>query len=241
MVQPLYEQVKEHILDRLDAGLWRASDRVPSENELVAELGVSRMTANRALRELTDEGYLVRVPGVGTFVADLRAASHPLEVRNVAEEIRSRNHVHRADVKTLTAKPATRKLADLLQIDAGETVFQSVVVHSENGVPIQIENRHVTAALAPGYLDADFSRVTPSEFLNAVAPLQESEHVVRATMPTARQARWLEIDGSEPCLFIHRRTWAKGRPMSVAELHHPGSRYELTGRFRPPNAGETNK
>ncbi len=241
MVQPLYEQVKEHILDRLDAGLWRSSDRVPSENELVAELGVSRMTANRALRELTEEGYLVRVPGVGTFVAEPRAASHPLEVRNVADEIRSRNHTHRAEVRKLAARPASRKLADLLQIEVGDPVFQSVIVHYENGVPIQIENRHVTAALAAGYLDADFTRQTPSEFLNKVAPLQESEHVVRAALPTARQAAWLEIDPTEPCLVIHRRTWAKGRPMSVAELLHPGSRYELSGRFTPNHVGEPNK
>lgn len=241
MVQPLYEKVKEHILDRLDAGLWRSSDRVPSENELVAELGVSRMTANRALRELTEEGYLVRVPGVGTFVAEPRTASHPLEVRDVADEIRSRNHTHRAVVRKLVARSATRRLAELLQIEVGGALFQSVIIHFEDRVPIQIENRHVTAALAPGYLDADFTRQTPSEFLNKVVPLQESEHVVRAALPTARQAAWLDIDPTEPCLVIDCRTWAKGQPMSVAELLHPGSRYELSGRLTPNPFGESNE
>ena len=233
MVQPLYEQVKAHVLERIEAGEWRASDRVPSENELVTEFGVSRMTANRALRELTDEGYLVRVPGVGTFVAKLRANSHPLEVHNVADEIRSRNHVHEAELKTLVEKPATRELAMQLQIPVGDPVFQSIIVHSENGVPIQVENRHVAAACAPGYLEADFTRHTPSEYLSSIAPLQESEHVVRAVRPSARLARWLKIERDEPCLLIKRRTWARGRPMSVAQLHHPGSRYELSGRFRP--------
>jgi GntR family histidine utilization transcriptional repressor len=239
MVQPLYEQVKTHILDRLESGTWRSADRVPSENELVAELGVSRMTANRALRELTEEGYLIRVPGVGTFVAEQRANSHPLEVRNVADEIRARNHVHQSEVKTLVEKPATQKLADQLHIRVGDPVYQSVIVHLENGVPIQLEDRHVTAARAPGYLDSDYTRVTPSEVLNQIAPLQESEHVVRAIQPTRRQARWLQIDDGEPCLLINRRTWSKGKPMSVAQLHHPGSRYELCGRFRPEDSEES--
>lgn len=238
MVQPLYEQVKTSILERIEAGSLRSADRVPSENELVTELGVSRMTANRALRELTDEGYLVRVPGVGTFVADLRANSHPLEVHNVADEIRARRHAHRADVKTLVEKRATRELAAQLQISEGEPVFQSVIVHHENDLPIQVEDRHVAATRAPDYLKADFTRHTPSEYLTSIAPLQEAEHVVRAVRPSLQIARWLRIDRNEPCLLINRRTWARGRPMSIAQLHHPGSRYELSGRFRPESTEE---
>ncbi|MEE3236154.1 MAG: GntR family transcriptional regulator, partial [Pseudomonadota bacterium] len=79
---PRYRQLKELIIRRISTGELKTRDRVPSENELVDSTGVSRMTANRALRELTDEGYVERVAGVGTFVADLKAASHVLEVRN---------------------------------------------------------------------------------------------------------------------------------------------------------------
>jgi len=62
-----YLQVKHFVLERISAGALRAGQRVPSENELVRELDVSRMTANRALRELAADGVLVRVAGVGTF------------------------------------------------------------------------------------------------------------------------------------------------------------------------------
>ncbi|MGY8794453.1 MAG: GntR family transcriptional regulator, partial [Woeseiales bacterium] len=53
---PRYRQVKELIIRRISNGELRPRDRVPSENELVDSTGVSRMTANRALRELNDEG-----------------------------------------------------------------------------------------------------------------------------------------------------------------------------------------
>ena len=77
-LQPLYLQVKRHILDNIGSGKWSASMRVPSENDIVKSFGVSRMTANRALRELRDEGVLVRIAGVGSFVADLAFRTHKI-------------------------------------------------------------------------------------------------------------------------------------------------------------------
>ena len=71
---PFYEKVKQAISHKISAGEWRPHDRIPSEAELVAQFGFSRMTINRALRELTDEGWLVRLQGVGTFVAEPKAS-----------------------------------------------------------------------------------------------------------------------------------------------------------------------
>ena len=73
--QPLYARVKEHILDNIRSGAWEAGRRVPSENELVESFGISRMTANRALRELQADGLVQRVQGVGTFAAPLHRVS----------------------------------------------------------------------------------------------------------------------------------------------------------------------
>jgi DNA-binding GntR family transcriptional regulator len=72
---------------------------VPSENELAGHFRISRMTANRALNELTAGGFLARVPGVGTFVKEPRARSSLLELRNIAEEIGARGHTHSAEFR----------------------------------------------------------------------------------------------------------------------------------------------
>ena len=89
---PFYEKVKQAISEKIHSGVWRPHDRIPSEAELVAQFGFSRMTINRALRELTDEGRLVRLQGVGTFVAEPKGQSALFEVRSIAEEITSRHH-----------------------------------------------------------------------------------------------------------------------------------------------------
>lgn len=98
---PFYEKVKQAISEKIHSGVWRPHDRIPSEAELVAQFGFSRMTINRALRELTDEGLLVRLQGVGTFVAEPKGQSALFEVRSIAAEIVARHHQHRCEVPCL--------------------------------------------------------------------------------------------------------------------------------------------
>ena len=232
--KPRYQQLKEQIISRISSGDLRPLDRVPSEHELVGSTGVSRMTANRALRELNDEGYVNRVAGVGTFVADLKAASHVLEVRNIADEIQFRGHEHRATVLDLEALRVEPDIADLLHVSAGSKASHVILVHFENDIPIQVEDRYVTIDFAADFLDQDFSTVTPSAYLSTISPLQEAEHVARAKMPGSRIGQLLAMEADEPCLVVTRRTWVHARPVSFARLFHPGGRFELTGRYRPP-------
>jgi GntR family histidine utilization transcriptional repressor len=232
-LQPLYLQVKRHILDNIGSGKWGASARVPSENDIVKSFGVSRMTANRALRELSDEGILVRVAGVGSFVAEPHAHAHPLEIRGIAEEIRRRGHVHRAEIVSLERIRASAELAGDFGIAPRSDLYCSVMVHFENGRPLQLEDRYVLPKLAPDYLKVDFTQTTPHDYLIKVAPLQEAEHQLRAVMPDERTRKLLTMKRDEPCLLMIRRTWAAGQIASVARLYYPGSRYEMSGRFRP--------
>jgi GntR family transcriptional regulator, histidine utilization repressor len=228
-----YRQVKHYILEQIAGGTLAAGARVPSENELTRTLTVSRMTANRALRELAADGVLVRVAGVGTFVAEQRVHAHPLEVRNIADEIRARGHAHRVRVLALERVCATRELAERCGVKAGTALDHSLLTHFEDGSPLQVEERYVNPQVAPGYLSNDFTRVTPHEFLIRVAPLQRAEHTVRAVLPERRIRRLLRIEPEEACLLILRRTYSNGRIASVADLYHPGSRYELTATCQP--------
>jgi GntR family transcriptional regulator, histidine utilization repressor len=228
-----YQKVKHFILDRIAAGSLRAGERVPSENELTRTLTVSRMTANRALRELAEDGVLVRVAGVGTFVAEQRVHAHPLEVRNIADEIRARGHEHRLKVVALESVAASRELAERFVLRPGAPLDYSLLTHFEDGAPLQVEERYVNPLAAPGYLRNDFTRTTPHEFLVRVAPLQRAEHTVRALLPERRIRRLLKLEAGEPCLLIMRRTFSQGRVASIADLYHPGSRYELAANCQP--------
>ena len=90
---PAYEQVKAWTRGHIASGRWRPGDPVPSEAALMERFGVSRMTVNRALRELAAEGLVHRVQGSGTTVAQLHRISSRLTIRDIHEEEIGRAHV----------------------------------------------------------------------------------------------------------------------------------------------------
>ncbi|MBF0530492.1 MAG: histidine utilization repressor [Deltaproteobacteria bacterium] len=232
---PRYQQVKNYIIEGIGSGKWAAGARVPSEAEIVKALGVSRMTVNRALRELTTSGRLVRLPGVGTFVA-APAAPHSslLEIKSIDDEIAERGMSHVSEVLLLAAETASVDLARGMEMEPGAKVFHSIILHRENGLAIQLEDRHVNPLLARDYLSQDFTKTTPSKYLFSLSSLSEAEHIITAIIPDKKIRKLLEMGLNEPCLVLHRRTWSEGLVATKAKFFHPASRYMLGGRFKPP-------
>lgn len=173
---PLYEKVKTYILSNIEDGTWQSEDRIPSENEIVAMFQVSRMTVNRALRELSAAGVLNRIAGVGTFVAPIKAQTGILEVNNIAAEILQRGHRHHSEVVSLRRVRATSEMKHAFEDKSLTTLFHSVIVHFENGRRVQVEERHVNPVIVPLYDRQDFTRVTAYDYLGGVTPATELEH-----------------------------------------------------------------
>lgn len=228
-----YARVKQHLKDGLAAGRWAPGELMPSEAELVAEFGVSRMTVNRALRELQAEGLVQRSQGVGTFAAPLHRVSSTLTIHDLHDEIVARGHQHRAVVHLQQQEAAPAALAAQLGLAPGSAVFHTLIVHLENGRPLQCEDRYVNPAEAPAYLQADFSAVTPTQFLFQHTALWRAQYTVEAQQPTAQEARLLGIAPDAPCLVMLRRTFSRRGPITLARLVHPGALYSLQGEFQP--------
>jgi GntR family histidine utilization transcriptional repressor len=229
---PAYEQVKAWVKRHIASGEWKPGDPVPSEAAFMQQFGVSRMTVNRALRELAAEGLVTRVQGSGTRVAQLHRISSRLTIRDIHEEVVERGHEHTTRVLQAGKEKARADLALSLGLRTGATAFHTVLVHYENGVPIQYEDRYVNPAAAPRYLETDFTRTSPTLHLLQHAPLTEASYSIEACLPTAGEARELSIKRSEPCLVMMRRTVSGGHVASVARLVYPGTRYSFAGQFQ---------
>jgi GntR family transcriptional regulator, histidine utilization repressor len=228
-----YARVKQHLKDELARGRWPPGALMPSEAALVAQFGVSRMTVNRALRELQADGLVERLQGVGTFAAELHRVSSGLTIRDLHDDIVARGHRHRAEVHVQQAEPAGGALAAQLAVAPGATVFHTLIVHRENGVPIQCEDRYVNPACAPEYLSVDFGRTTPTQYLFEVTALWRAQYSIEAALPTTQEAQLLRIRRADPCLIVVRRTFTREAPITLGRLVHPGSRYVLEGEFEP--------
>lgn len=224
---PLYQQIQQHLLEKIQSGAWPIDHQIPPEEQLARDFGVSRMTANKAIRDLVQQGYLTRQAGLGTFVTDRKAESSLVEVHNIADEVRSRGHAYSSDLLRSEAIAADDEVALRLGVRLGSQVFHTLIVHRENGVPIQLEDRFVNPRWVPDYLKTDFSLHTPNEVLVAACPIAHVEHVVEAVLVDADTARHLDIDANHPCLSMTRRTWSGDHLISYARLTHPGARYKL--------------
>ncbi|MBY5940904.1 histidine utilization repressor [Halomonas sp. DP5N14-9] len=225
--RPSYARIKEYLLSEIESGAYVAGDRIPAENALATQFGVSRMTANKAIRDLVQKGLLVRRVGSGTFVSQRKSESSLFDIRNIADEIRLRGGEHSSQIIALKEVAASEEVAVFLGVRTGTRVFYSEIVHRENGVAIQLERRHVNPKLAPDYLQQDFERQTPNAILVARYPVTDVENSVEAMLPSDEEAALLEMSPSDACLLVIRRTWSGELLISYTQLLHPGKRYKL--------------
>lgn len=231
--EPLYKQIKQLIVSKIDAGLWRPGDRISTELRLVDELNASRMTVNRALRELTQEGVLQRRQGSGTFVSPARLETGLLEIRNIAEVIEARGNIHSSRLLALTReKPPTSILRQMLGSE-GEQYFHSVSLHFENRVPLQLEDRYVNPDLVPEFLEQDFTQQTTGGYLLKNIPYSHVDHKITAALSTPEQQKLLQLEASEPVLILERLTYCAEGVITAVKLFHPAHRFEFSGTFTP--------
>jgi len=228
---PRYEMLKQYVLKMIEEGNLRPGDRLPSENQLVRQFDVSRMTANRALKELSSDGYIFRRAGLGTFVADRRLSGEAIKVTSIKAEVEARGEVWSAEVLAQQPMKPSATLISALEMDPEELVVHLTILHRAGGQPIELEDRAVHSAIIPGCLDQDFSKISTTDYLIETAPLMRAEHVVRAIMPSNSEKALLALDQDEACLLIERKSWSAGRVASIARLLYPSSRYELRSTF----------
>ncbi|AIU67038.1 hypothetical protein TW78_00440 [Vibrio coralliilyticus] len=230
---PLYLQIKQYITDKIDSGHWPVGHRISTELELTEQFKVSRMTVNKAIRDLVAEGKLQRRPRVGTFVCapDDKAESPLLDIQNIAEEVKLRGKTYSSKVIKQASMLADETVAIKLGVMLNSPIFYSEIIHFEDNSPIQYELRWVNSAYAPDYLEQDFTQITPNQYLSENCPLSAIEHTVEAIVADDEVRTALRLGANEPCLLLNRRTWSQDKLVSSALLYHPGTRYKLSSKI----------
>ena len=230
MTQPKYRVIANFIKDKIGNNDWQEGFQIPSETELAQQFSASRMTARKAVDVLVVTDLLERMPSIGTFVKAPMAQSSLLEIKNISDEILARGHLHKMEVLSKLKLTPNESIAYALSAN-GDTAYRVVILHYENDVPIQVEERFVNAHKVPHFLEQDFSKITANEYLTSVAPLTEAQLTVEAINPSKILKHHLKIDDDIPCLKITRVTYSHGTAISYAVLYYPADRYKLTSEL----------
>ena len=229
---PRYQLVKDEIVASIAQGKWASGSKLPSENMLVSQTGLSRMTVHRAMRELAADGVISRYKGIGSFVSPQSPKSELLFLRDMAEDVPQHGRSHRAVTVVLEEIRADIDLAMAFEKSVGTRLYHSVIVNLEGTVPIQLEERFVSPAFAPDYLQQDFTRITPGRYLRSLGAVTEVEHMIYAGLAEARAQELLQMDACEACLYLMRRTWMGAVPATRSTFTYPGNRYSLSSRYK---------
>ena len=256
---PAYQRIKNAILHNIHSGKWQAGNAISTEMALAKEFGVSRMTVNRALKELSEERVLERRQGSGTFVAQQQFNHTFVEVRNIAQDLKSANRDYQAQVvskRVLTAAMLDDELRRKFDIDE-EVVFSNTnantdgiddstgvdsssdvpvlyevkIIHFADGQPIQFEERWVDAKKVPKFIEQDFSVVNTSDYLIAKSPLERGSYTIRALAAPDEIATLLQIAPQSPTLVLCRQTYSAGRVLTFVKMWHAGDRYQFSGEL----------
>ncbi len=106
-----------------------------------------------------------------------------LEIKSIAEEITKWGGVHSSDMILFKEESASKNIARKMDIKAGDRVFHSIFVHRDEDIPVQYSERFINPRVAPKYLEQDFTKMTPSQYLLEIAAIQEAEHIIEAIIP----------------------------------------------------------
>jgi GntR family histidine utilization transcriptional repressor len=230
---PVYDQVKRAITALIRSGSWKPGDRLPSEAELSDSLSMARMTVNRALKELTEEGLLVRRRRAGTFVAQPDAPAAILQIVDMASAIPARGEIYGYRCEVNETVPAPDKIAKHMRLPLGARLQHVECLHTANGEIVEYEQRWINLALLPQAARADFSERGPGGWLLRAAPWTEAEHTVSAVNASPELARKLGVPVNAALLILERRTFQGEDVVTYARLIHPGTRHSMTERFGP--------
>lgn len=233
---PIYQQIKEYILEKIATGEWRPNYKIPSENEISEAINVSRMTVNRAFKELTEEGYLFREKGAGTFVAEPFQLMPFFELLPISQEIAIEGDQFAAEIikkgKVLADQETLKTFFGIdSQQHIQEPCFYSEICYFSNGQPIQYEQRYVLASFAPNYLKETFESICSATYLQKLSPILSQQHILEAIIPDADLRAILDTGADEAGFKVTEKLKINHKIVSYAKQYYPASRYKFHSKI----------
>jgi len=239
--RPRYRRIEQILRERI--ATLRPGDRLPSDAELQAEFGVSRMTARNAMQRLMDEGLVAREPGRGSFVAEPPTHRRSDRLMTFSREMRRRGLEPSSEVLDRVLRPATEAEAAALGLPPGAAVVHVRRLRCADGRPMAIETAVLVGATASVVLDGDLEHGSLHEQLaRAGFALRRGSGTIEAAAATDDDAARLGVPVGSP-LLVERRVIADahGRRIEATESRYPADRYALDVRFEVEGGDEAGR
>ncbi|HJV71398.1 GntR family transcriptional regulator [Ideonella sp.] len=223
--QPLYQQLQRALREAIESRCLGAEDALPSERQLAAELGVSRITVRKAIDGLTAEGLLVSRQGSGTFVGG-RIDKNFAKLSSFSEDMRSRGRTPRSEWLGRAAGQVTPEEALKLALSPGTTVFRFRRLRYADGAPMALEHATVLASVL-GSLDAVDESLYDALERSGHRPVRALQRL-RALLLDDEQAALLQARPGDAGLLVERLGYLPdGRAVELSRSYFRGDTYDF--------------
>jgi GntR family transcriptional regulator len=250
---PYYQQLADLLrheisLHQHEPGIYR----LPSENELAEQHGISRATVRHALDVLERDGWIYREKGKGSFAPVRRVEQEATQLVSTTEDMQQRGWSLVTRVISLKRLPAPSHVAYALEIDHSAPVYELCRLRIVNNEPLSVQITYLPQKLCPDLEENDLSlslfRLLETRY---GLRLWTARSVLRARLVTAHEAHLLQVPETIPVLYVERITYAAtGTPVEYLEAVWRGDRYDMRVTLRrtpsvrtgyPPTTPQMNK
>lgn len=202
--QSLHAYVKEELLNRIKSNKYQHGEQFPTEFELCKEFDVSRTTVRAALQQLTQEGYLVRQQGKGTFVADPKVSQTLSQtVNKYSDQVAMQGKQATTQLISIQVIPANEFLQNALQVAANSPIQRIERTRGANGEPTQYQISYIPWDVAPGitkeHAESSLYTSLKEQFSVHIAKTTEN---VEITLADERTSSYLKCKRDLPCFYI---------------------------------------
>ncbi|EOT28755.1 hypothetical protein C805_00276 [Eubacterium sp. 14-2] len=201
--KPLYQQLMDILIDAIDSGKWEANKKIPSENELSATYGLSRMTVRSVLTDLVKEGRLYRVQGIGTFVAEKIETFSPSYI-GIREQLEKMGYEVATKIIECGIEPCSATVAKHLKLPKEAPVFKIKRVRCIKGGPISIHISYVNSSysktLTPEALEKEQLCILLNQ--NYGIKRKKALETLESVQASEGEAALLDVEKGYPLLLL---------------------------------------
>jgi GntR family transcriptional regulator len=230
-----YRQIERAIVKAIREGELKEGDRLPSETTLAEDLGLSRMTVNKAFTLLAQRGLITRVRGKGSFVTPRKLNQGFFRVTSFNRAISEMGMTPSTKVIETTVLPADKAVAKALSLPAGSPVILVKRLRMADGVPLMLETRYLNETYCRPILNEDLSTGSIHDILIKKLDLPLTR--VKQTLEVKRASRWeaelLGVREGDCCFYMVRTTFTEETPMTWVHYVYRSDRYRFEANFNP--------
>ncbi len=222
---PLYKKIQRGLYKAIENNLIGSDEALPSERDLAASLGVSRITIRRAIAVMAENGALLQRRGAGTFV-NIRVVQPLSNLTSFTEDMASRGI--KTDLIWLDRSVgiASPHEAEMLQLTAGSKISRLYRMRRADDRPLCLEYACLPNKFVP---EPKLIKKSLYKYLDGIGkkPIRAMQKI-SAELFTIEHAHLLGVEPHSACLYIERRSFLDdGTPVEFVCSHYRGDSYDF--------------